>query len=308
MSQTTLFAPLTPPQSFEERIENRVLTIAHGGGKNSGAMALRMMELGIVPAFQAFADTGGERPETYDHIAGLSAYLVAEGGFPPIQTVRNRSKKHGDTTLEEECLRTGSLPSKAYGWSKCSEKWKARPQNAAVRLLPAAREAWKRGERIIKCIGFDAGEMRRVKYPTDRRFEWEYPLVEWGMFREDCEALLLRHGFKVSKSACFFCPSNRKPEIIQLCIEHPQLARRALAMESLAKPKLITINGLGRRLNWGDFLRSEVAKENTRIDAGAIGLDLTILPPEQLNDLFGRLVSGMQESEPPEEDCGCYDG
>lgn len=271
MIQTAL--PFRPSVRFEERIAGRFLAVAHGGGVNSSAMLLAMGERGIRPDFTAFADTGGERQETYDAVAELSAYLVDRFAFPAIQTVRFYSKKHGDTSLEQECLRLASLPSKSYGWSKCSDKWKQRPQNAALRLLPAARAVWHSGKKIVKCIGYDAGEERRVKYPENTRYDFEYPLVEWGIFREDCEAILQRHGFVIPKSSCWFCPSMRKPEILQLRREHPELLARALRIESKAKPNLITVNGLGRRLNWADFLAGQPTEDET-----------------------------------PQQDCGCYDG
>jgi hypothetical protein len=290
------FPLFRPPVRFEERIKDRFLSVAHGGGVNSSAMLFEMLEREIIPDFIAMADTGGERPETYAIVAAVSAYLAARG-FPEIQVVRWQSKKHGDATLEEECLRLGALPSKAYGWGKCSEKWKTRPQTAAILRDPRAkallrlrmqriREARRLGIshrpdfiasveklKLVKCIGFDAGEERRVKYPADNRFEFEYPLVEWGIFREDCEAICARHGFRIPKSSCFFCPSMRKPEILQLRQDHPELLARALAMEAKAKPNLLTVNGLGRRLNWSDFLAGQRTGDET-----------------------------------PEQDCGCYDG
>ena len=116
-------------------------------------------------------------------------------------------------------------------------------------MLPAARAIWKAKQKVVKLIGFDAGEARRVKYPVDRRFDFEYPLVEWGIFREDCVETCRRHGFVIPKSSCFYCPSMRKPEILALREQHPELLARALALETKAKPHLLSINGLGRRLN-----------------------------------------------------------
>jgi hypothetical protein len=285
-------------ETFENRIVGRLTAVAHGGGVNSGAMALALLERGIVPDFQLFADTGGERPQTYEHIEMLSQYLHEKGGFPLIQTVRNRSKKWGDVSLEEECLRTSSLPSIAYGWKKCSEKWKARPQNAALRLDPRARAEWKAGRKIVKLIGYDAGEMRRAKYPIDKRYECEYPLIEFGMFREECEEILARHGMKVGKSSCFFCPSHTKSQILTLAAEHPDLAARALHIEQKAKPGLITVNGLGRRLNWTDFLREQ--SKSMAFDGGILDLIRNPSPIRETCDLTGP--------ETPEQDCGCYDG
>ena len=56
-----------------------------------------------------------------------------------------------------------------------------------------------------------------------------------------------------SKSACFFCPSSRPKEIIDLYEKHPDLIQRALKIEQNAE--LTTIKGLGRNYSWSDVIR-----------------------------------------------------
>lgn len=57
-----------------------------------------------------------------------------------------------------------------------------------------------------------------------------------------------------AKSACFFCPATKKPELLQLQIRHPALVRRAIAIEQRAKPNLRSVKGLGRNFAWTDWL------------------------------------------------------
>src|SRR5690349_4200385 len=71
-----------------------------------------------------FADTGGEKPETYEHCERFSEWLVSHE-MPPIVTVREER-----FTLEEECLREKTLPSIVTGlYRSCSDKFKIRPQD-----------------------------------------------------------------------------------------------------------------------------------------------------------------------------------
>jgi len=56
------------------------------------------------------------------------------------------------------------------------------------------------------------------------------------------------------KSACFFCPASKKREILWLQERHPELLRRALAIEDNARDKLTSVRGLGRSFAWRDFL------------------------------------------------------
>ena len=66
-------------------------------------------------------------------------------------------------TLEQECLRSRSLPSIAYGHKKCSQKYKIAPQDRFCNHYPPCREVWQRGDRVVKMIGYDAGEVRRLE-------------------------------------------------------------------------------------------------------------------------------------------------
>jgi 3'-phosphoadenosine 5'-phosphosulfate sulfotransferase (PAPS reductase)/FAD synthetase len=45
-----------------------LLSVAFGGGTNSTAMLCGFRERGIKPDLILFADTGGELPETYEHV------------------------------------------------------------------------------------------------------------------------------------------------------------------------------------------------------------------------------------------------
>ena len=101
------------------------VVVAFGGGVNSAAMLVGMHEREEAPDLILFADTGGEKPETYAFIEKMSLWTEARFGVPVI-TVRASQKT--DATLEANCLRLGFLPSIVYGFKKCSQRWKAEPQ------------------------------------------------------------------------------------------------------------------------------------------------------------------------------------
>ena len=107
-----------------------------------------------------FADTGGELPETYAYLPVMDQWLTAHG-MPGITVVEYRDKNGGRLTLEQECLRSGTLPALAYGYKKCSLKHKIAPQDKFCNNYPPCREVWDRGEKVVKFIGYDAGEERR---------------------------------------------------------------------------------------------------------------------------------------------------
>lgn len=246
------------------------LAVAYGGGTNSSAMLIEMQRRGVVPDLILFADTGGELPETYDFIATFSKWLVSNG-MPEITQVR-----YAKETLEENCLRSNILPSLAYGFKSCSLKYKVQPQNKFLNNWQPAKDCWKSGGRVLKLIGYDAGESRRVKDYDDKKYIYEYPLVRWGWNREKCVQVVAGAGFRPAKSSCFFCPAMRKVEVLELARTHPELARRAVAIERNAHLKKIV--GLGRNWKWEDLIRSD----------------------ESQSRLFDEL--------PDPVPCGCYDG
>ena len=124
---------------------------------------------------------------------------LREHGMPPITVVEKMDRNGNRLTLETECLRSGTLPSIAYGFKRCSQKHKVGPQE---------------------------------------KFCNHHPLIEdWHWTRDDCIWAIQEAGLPLpGKSSCFFCPSMKREEIEALKRQHPDLYRRALAIEENAMP------------------------------------------------------------------------
>jgi hypothetical protein len=139
-------------------------------------MLVEMVRLGKPVDLILFADTGGERPETYRYIDLFSNWLV-ERGYPEIQIVRKVRKTGEVQTLEQNCLEAKMLPSIAYGFKSCSLKYKVQPQDKFCNNWQPARDEWAAGRKVVKLIGYDAGEERRAKILEDDKYTYEYPLI-----------------------------------------------------------------------------------------------------------------------------------
>lgn len=254
--------------------EGAPLIVGFGGGLNSTALLVLLHERGIKPDLITFADTGGrgtamglgnEKPETYRHVQEMQEWLAARG-WPAIHVVSNDSPRANYISLEHNCVAKEMLPSRAYGMSSCAEKWKIRPQNKYVR-------AWLKVlgmEHIkpFKLLGYDGGEERRAKIYEDDVCRYAYPLIEWDVDRAGCVEAVKRAGLgHVPKSACFFCPSMTKPEVIRLSEEHPDLFDRAVAMEriALASGELQNVKGLGRHWSWENLVQLHRAGEAAKV-------------------------------------------
>jgi len=267
---------------------NRLVVMCFGAGVDSTAMLVEFARRAIRPDLILFADTGGEKPETYAYLPAVQRYLAGVG-FPAVLTVRYEPARAPYRTLEGQCLHTGTLPSLAYGGKSCSIKYKRVPQDRYILARYPPAELLRQGKRVVRAIGFEAGEGRRtyahvvkaigLDAGEEHRLTWArpepgpkkrpsreawldahyflywYPLLEWGYDRERCKRVIAEAGLPVPvKSACFFCPASKKAEIRWLGERHPELLERALEIERNAQAKLTSVRGLGRSFAWEDYL------------------------------------------------------
>ena len=230
--------------------------VSFGGGTNSAALLVGLYKHKIPVDLITFADTGAEQPHTYRFIEVMNKWL-ADHDMPRITVVQNVDRYGNRLSLETECLRSHTLPSIAYGYKRCSQKHKIAPQEKFCNNSPPCREVWRRGERISRFIGYDAGELKRYEHSrkyneADKKYKNCYPLIEdWHWGRNDCireiEAASLPQP---GKSSCFFCPSMKRQEILDLKKNYPDLFKRAIALEETAMPYLKSVKGLGRGYSW----------------------------------------------------------
>jgi hypothetical protein len=169
-------------------------------------------------------------------------------------------------------------------------KFKRGPQDKFILSAYPPPEVLRQGRRIVRAIGFDAGEGRRsyahvvkaigLDAGEEHRLTWArsepcegeklsreawldrhyfaywYPLMEWLYDREKCKLVIADAGLPVPiKSACWFCPASKKHEIAWLREHHPDLLERALRIERNAEAKLTSVKGLGRSFSWREYLR-----------------------------------------------------
>ena len=99
---------------------------SYGGGTNSTSLLIECVKRGIRIDMILFADTGGEKPHTYAYVEYFSKWLVSKG-YPAIQIVKAPTK-----SLEQDCLDRKALPSVAYGFKTCSQRFKIQPQDKLV--------------------------------------------------------------------------------------------------------------------------------------------------------------------------------
>lgn len=268
-----------------------MIVVSYGGGTNSTALLVGALERGIRPDIIVFSDTGSEMPHTYEHLDVVDAWLKVQS-WPALSRVKWIRQDGTFTALHDYCLDRAELPSKAYGFSGCTTKWKQQPID---RFLSTALtdDVWMAavatGADVERWIGYDADEPERTERMLDKKrgdvFRWRAPLTEWGWGRAECVAAIARAGLpQPGKSSCFMCPSMKPAEIVELKRRHPKHAELALSIERRALSARAsevaagvaaegTIVGLGRRFAWSEVLDGKPTTES-----------------------------------PPDIECGCYDG
>jgi len=243
--------------------------VAYGGGTDSTAMILACHEKGIPIDLIIFSDTGGEKPHTYQYLNIMDEWLE-RNNYAKIARVAPYM------ALYEQCIKYKALPSIAFGRKQCSVDKKIRPQKRLINKWPPAKAIWKAGGKVVQLVGYDANETRRAKVHEDEKFLYRFPLIEFGIDRQSCMALIQKHGLPLpGKSSCFFCPMTKKADIIELSKRYPELMQKALEMEDNAKEKFP--KGLGRGFSWKELL-----EENERVS---------------------KLATLFDEEMP----CGCFD-
>lgn len=238
-------------EKLRASLAGRLVACCFGSGVDSTAMLVALRVAGIRPDVITFADTGGEKALTLQHVERMNVVL-ASWDWPLIDVCRKVTLgSTGYADLYGNCWVNETLPSLAFGMKSCSIKWKQLPQDQFIKGAKRGPNAcpphpiWttyqETGQRIVKLIGYDCGkaDMRRSKnLPTsDEAFDYAYPLQVIGWARPDCVNAITEYlgaDLVPIKSACFFCPASKPWELFWLAAHDPEQLEAALLMERRA--------------------------------------------------------------------------
>lgn len=284
----------------------KLLTVAYGLGRDSTAVLVGLWQRGIRPDLIIFADVGAERGPTYAYLPVINAWLRSVG-FPEITVVRYEPTnfKHWPHyhSIEENILTNVSLPSIAYGGHSCSSKWKITPQLKYVEKWQPAIDAWARGEKILKAVGFEDSphEHKRAERGCSTfavsdiettKYELWFPLQEWGWNLARCIEEIAKVGLPVPpKSSCYFCTAMKPWEVDELAQIDPEKLRRIVIIEARTRD---------RHINYVIEKRAELLRllaDPNLPDRTATEAALKRLPPDgqpATEGIWRKAVKGMR--------------
>jgi hypothetical protein len=248
------------------------VVLSLGGGLDSFTMLVEGVRRGERIDVVAFVDVGapgdpGEWPGTYRHIDEVVRPFCAKHGIEVVVIGHDNYPVRDARSLFAWMEARGQIPV-------------AGPNRICTRIAKVERfERWLGdrfpGQTITVWIGFEAGEESRAdKDPNagtrGKRIN-RFPLIEWGLCRCRCEAVVRAAGHAVPrKSACMFCPYGTRGDWQRFAVDMPEEFARVVELEAskplTKKGKKLSIMGYDSRRKSGANtpLPAYVAKPYTR--------------------------------------------
>ena len=159
--------------------------LSFGGGVNTVALMIMLVQDGAPLDAAVFADTGGEVPETYHAVDAAKEYLGKHG--IPLVVVQARPRQ---TDLYQTATRRHVIPSVQWRW--CTRDFKVRPIHKYYAKL---------GVPINQYLGIAFDEVHRMKDSRVDHIKNVYPLIDKRMTRKDCVDLIIEANLPVPEKA-----------------------------------------------------------------------------------------------------------
>lgn len=196
--------------------------LSFGGGVNSVAMYLMLMDQGMTPGdpdkgFEAvFVDHGTDWPETYEYVD----MFIDKGN--PITIIKPRVG-----TVE------GRIFDNLYEYYRFKRVFPFRRNGACTgRFKVETLQRYQESPAFV-LIGYAIDESHRAKLKTEKGFEYRYPLIESEINRQGCKDIIKKYGLpEPRKSGCFVCPYQSVAEYKELRSVHPDLFCKAEQLEN----------------------------------------------------------------------------
>ncbi len=200
-----------------------------GAGVQSSALLILASKREIECDGVIFADTGSEKPTTYEFLIELKK-IMAESNLPYREV---RYTGDGWNSLASYCIKYRIMPSVIRRW--CTDKFKIRPLSKVLESTD------------VVMVGFSSDEQHRIK-KYKLPYQREFPLIDLGLTQADCVRVIIEYGLpQPTKSSCFLCPFQHPASWKWLKNHFPNLFDEAIKVEENyydRKPEKRAVMGL----------------------------------------------------------------
>ena len=197
--------------------------VSLSGGKDSTAMLLLMLEMGMQIDEIVNVDTGMEFPEMAEHISRIEEY-----------TGRTVTRLHHPQGFEylmfDYVLTKGERKGEqGYGWARPNARWCTSKLKTDV--IAKYLHDLSRTRNVIEYVGIAADEAHRKKAKR-------YPLIDWGVTEAEALTYCYECGFTwgglyelFGRVSCWCCPLQSLDDLRNLRTHFPELWKRLQQMD-----------------------------------------------------------------------------
>lgn len=208
--------------------------VSFSGGKDSTAMLLRMLELGMKIDEVLNCDTQMEFPQMYQHIESVKNIVESKG--IKFVTLRN-SLSFKYLMLEHQVKRKVAISGnpKGYSWAGSRSRWCT--AKLKTDLLRRYKRELQDQYTVIEYVGIAADEQYRLERENNKQHK--HPLVDWGWTEADALKYCYDKGFDFGglyelfdRVSCWCYPLQGLDELYNLRKFFPDLWKELLALDS----------------------------------------------------------------------------
>lgn len=202
-----------------------------GGGTQSTAIAALIVQRKLEkPDLAVIVDTEREQSTTWDYLEEWTAPALESVG---VEIVRVPKSKYATVDVfggaDSKSLLIPAFTNQSGDTGKltgfCSNEWKRR-----------VAQRWATKEHAVSSatnwVGFTVDELRRVPKVSSGKWQERFPLIERGLNRGDCIALVERMGWPTPpRSSCWMCPNHTQVEWRDIKENKPKDWAQAVAFD-----------------------------------------------------------------------------
>ncbi len=210
---------------------NDLHVVSFSGGKDSTAMLLHMMELGMHIDVVLYCDTWMEFPAMVRHIEKVKK-VVEDAGINFVTLKSPQSFKY--LMLEHEVHRSQSAQEKlggnpkGYSWAGSRSRWCT--SKLKVDILKQYKSELVSKYNVIEYIGIACDEQYRLERENNKNENHRHPLVDWNWDEATCLQYCYDEGYDweglyklFHRVSCWCCPLQSLAELRKLRDNFPDL-------------------------------------------------------------------------------------
>lgn len=212
--------------------------VSFSGGKDSTAMLLQMMELGMKIDVVLYCDTWMEFPAMYRHVERIKK-IVEDAGIKFVTLKNEKSFKY--LMLEHQPKRRKSTQEKlggnpkGYSWAGSRSRWCT--SKLKTELLKKYKSELTKQYDVVEYVGLAFDEQYRLERESNKQHE--HPLVDWKWTEKDALRYCYDKGFDweglyeyFSRVSCWCCPLQSFAELRKLRKYFPELWQELKEMDN----------------------------------------------------------------------------